>query len=194
MFDMALDDSETRFAALYYSAGNGTGESAICLYDIGPGGGKKLDTVLLQGEFPLKCSFVEGGGLVVITNRSLRVYDEDLDETSAYGFGEAAICAFDANSNGTVAVVSTGTQKNVLALDGEGDKIFSGTIGENISAESTYGDFIFLRTVTGVIRIDTSNGEREFLPSDSGKMPIYGEDTAIVCGDAKAEYLVFDYK
>ena len=48
-----------------------------------------------------------------------------------------------------------------------------------------------MRTASGVIRIDMDKNEREFLPSESGKMLIYGNDTAMVCGDAKAEYLVF---
>jgi hypothetical protein len=51
-----------------------------------------------------------------------------------------------------------------------------------------------MRTATGVIRIDIRREESEFLACDSGKMLIYGEDTAMVCGDARAEYLVFGKK
>jgi len=33
-FDIALKDDQTRLAALYYSAGSGVGETALCVYDI----------------------------------------------------------------------------------------------------------------------------------------------------------------
>ena len=192
MFDMALNDSQSRFATLYYSAGNGTGETAVCVYDIISSGGQKLSNVLLQGEFPLRCSFIEGGGLVVITDRSIRVYDDDFKQVSEQSFGEAKICAFDANENGAIAVVSKGSERNVYAYDSDGDELFDGAVSENVSSAAVYGDYLFLGTVSGVIRIDSSDGEREFLPSENGKMLVYSEDTAIVCGDAKAEYLVFD--
>ena len=63
---------------------------------------------------------------------------------------------------------------------------------ENVSAVGKVGESIFLRTVSGVIRIDTKKDKKEFLPCEEGKMLIYDTDTAIVCGDAKAEYLVFE--
>ncbi len=191
MFDMALNDSDTRVASLYYSTGNGTGETAICVYDKSNSGGKRLSNILLQGEFPLKCSFIDNDSLAVVTNRSIRIYDKNFKQTELQSFGEAEICAFDATENGAIAVVSTGTQKNIFAFDSDGDRAFGGSVNENISAASIFGDHLFLRTVTGVIRVNMSNAAKEFLPSDGGKMLIYSEDTAIVCGDAKAEYLVF---
>ena len=55
-----------------------------------------------------------------------------------------------------------------------------------------YNDFIFANTGDGVARISLKNKkEQEYLPSDNGDMLIYGEDTVLVCGEAKAEYLVF---
>ena len=147
---------------------------------------------MLQGEFPLKCSFIEGDRLAVITNRSIRIYDSKFKQISEQSFAEGKIAAFDANSNGAVAVINNGVQKNVYAYDSDGDKIFDGVLSDNVSSVSVCGGYLFFRTVSGVIRIDASSDEKQFLPSDSGSMLIYDENTAVVCGDAKAEYLVFD--
>jgi hypothetical protein len=51
-----------------------------------------------------------------------------------------------------------------------------------------------MRTTSGVTRVDLKRKTSEFLASESGKMLIYSEDTAMVCGDARAEYLVFGKK
>ena len=191
MLDMSLNNSESRFASLYYSAGNGTGETAICVYDIRNSNGKRLSNILIQGEFPLQCAFLGDDRLAVITDRSIRIYDDDSKQIYSQSFGEAKICAVSANENGAIAVVSNGSLKTVYSFDSDGEPLYGGRVSENISAAAVHGDYLFLRTVTGVIRIDASSGAQSFLPSDSGKMLIYSEDTAIVCGDAKAEYLVF---
>ena len=195
MFDMALNSDQSRFAALYYSSGSGIGESAICVYDVdSSSSAKKLSEISLTGEFPLRCAFLDNDAVAVVTDRSVRVYDRSFNEIAVQNFGEAEINAFDANEHGVVAVASRGTQKNIIAFDEKGNKLYSGTEGENISSVGVFGDFVFLRTVSGVIRLDTKTDGRQYLPSDSGKMLIYGEDTAIVCGEAKAEYLVFSKK
>lgn len=191
-FDIALNDSESRVAALYYSAGNGVGETALCVYDVASSGSAgTLAEIKIEGEFPLKCVFLENDDVAVITDRSVRVYDKSFKETSYEPFGEGDISAFNASQRGGAVVVSHGSQKNVLAFNEKGKTVYNGNVGENVSAVDIAGDFIFLRTVSGVVRIDMNSDEREYLGSDSGEMLVYGEDTAIVCGDAKAEYLVF---
>lgn len=191
-FDIALNDSETRVAALYYSAGSGVGETALCIYDVtNSSSAGILAEVKLEGEFPLKCAFLDNDAVAVITNRSLRVYNKSFKEISYEPFGETEVSAFDASAQGGAVVLSRGSQKTVLAFDESGKTVYGGNVTENVSAVGVAGDFVFLRTVSGVIRIDMTNDESEYLNSDGGEMLVYGEDTAIVCGDAKAEYLVF---
>ena len=132
--------------------------------------------------------------MAVITDRSIRVYDKNFKEISCELFGEGEISAFNASSTGGAAVVSHGAQKSIIAFGENGKTVYNGSVSENVSYVAVSGDFLFLRTVSGVIRIDMTNDEREFLRSDSGYMLIHSDDTAIVCGDAKAEYLVFGKK
>ena len=195
MFDMALNSSQSRFDALYYSSGSGIGQTSVCVYDVdSSSSAKKLSDIDIDGEFPLKCAFLNDNTLAIITDRSIRVYDKSFKEISSHSFGEAEINAFEANEHGVVAVASKGTNREIIVFDKKGKEAFSGVVAENISSVGIQENFIFLRTVSGVIRIDTDTERREYLPSDRGKMIIYGKDTAIVCGEAKAEYLVFGKK
>ena len=192
LFDMSLNDSDTRFSALYYDAGNGVGETAVCVYDVkSSDSAKKLKEIKLEGEFPLECAFLENDALAVVTNRSVRIYDKNFEEISVEEFGEARVSAFDASEHGVAVVISKGVEKSIVSFDKKGKSSYNGSISENISGIRKHGDFMFMRTATGVIRLDIKEDKSEFLSSDGGKMLVYGDDTAIVCGEAKAEYLVF---
>ncbi len=195
VFDIALNDSETRLASLYYDAGEGTGRTSVCIYDVeSSSSARKLKEINLEGEFPLQCSFLDNGSIAVITNRTVRIYDKSFNEKTVEEFGEAELNAFDASREGVVVVTGNGIRKNIISFDRKGKKIYSGTIDENVSAVKIMDEFVFVRTVSGVVRVDTGNDKYEFLPSDSGKMLVYSKDTAIVCGEARAEYLVFGKK
>ena len=80
----------------------------------------------------------------------------------------------------------------MYAIDSKGNPSYSKPIGENVTKTDIIGKYLFLQTSSGVIRIDTDSKTRQFLSSDQGAMLVYSEDTAIVCGEAKAEYLVFE--
>ncbi len=193
IFDMSLDLSNDAFAALYFEDGGGIGTTTVCLYsDISA---KTKEEKELVGEFPLACSFLDNRKLVVITNRSIRLYNENFDEKKVFEFEEANVTAFDASADGAAVVVSSGVPKRIIAFDKKGELLYNSDIGENISDVSVNEKFVFLQTISGVMRIDAKgDDEPEFLPSDNGEMLIYSEDTAMVCGEAKAEYLVFGKK
>ena len=194
-FDVSLNESGNRVAALYYSAGDGTGETALCIYDVSNSSNAgKLTEIKMSGEFPLRCSFMADDRIAVITDRSFRVYDKGFKEIAAEYFGEGNVSAFDVNDNGGAVVINEEREKKVLAFDEKGKVICDGRMAENVSAVSVCGDFVFLRTVNGVVRIDTHSKTRENLDCYSGYMLVYDDNTAIVCGDAKAEYLVFGKK
>ena len=81
VFDMALNDSQSRFAALYYESGDGTGCTSVCIYDVkSSSSARMLKEISLEGEFPLACSFLDNEAVAVITNRSLRIYDKNFNE------------------------------------------------------------------------------------------------------------------
>lgn len=193
VFDMTLSSAEDRLATIAYDVGSGTGETVITVYDIeNKNTAKKLTPHSFEGEFPLSCAYLESGDLAVITNGSIRIFDKNLKELKAQRFYESTVTAFNVSKNGAVAVVSSGSIKTVYAFDANGNLVYDKNIGENIRKADIIGESLFLQTASGVIRINVDNKTRQFLSSSQGSMLVYNENTAIVCGEAKAEYLVFE--
>lgn len=193
VFDMATSSSQGRFATIAYDVGSGTGETIITVYDTSSSNtAKKLYEHSIDGEFPLSCAYLDGGALAVVTNGSVRIFDKDLNEKEKTVFYEGSVGAFNVSKNGAVAVVNTGTVRTVYAFDSKGNLVYDNPIGENIIRGDIVGKYLFLQTSSGVIRINTDDKQRQSLSSGQGSMLVYSEDTAIVCGEAKAEYLVFD--
>ena len=195
MFDMSLSSSDSRFASLCYEEGIGIGITSVCIYDIGSSkSAGLLKEIELEGEFPLRCAFLEGGELAVITNRSVRIYDKKFKEKEKITFGEVSVSAFDASENGVAVAINSETRKKVIAFDKNAKLVYNDEVADNVSDLAIYDEFVFVQTGSGVIRIDGNSGDSEKLTCDAGKLLIYGEDTAIVCGEAKARYLVFGKK
>lgn len=192
IFDMAIGESGERFCTLTYQAGSGKGMTTLNLYNIKSSESSgKLESIDIDGEFPIGCAYLDNGRIAVLTNLAIRIYDKDLDEKEKHTFYDANIRAFRTGVEGISVVVSSDAEKKVIAYNEKGEFAYEDDLGENVSAIEQCDGYLFLRTASGVIRIDMDNNEREFLPSESGKMLIYGSDTAMVCGEAKAEYLVF---
>ena len=195
IFGMSQSDADSRFAALYYEANSGVGATSVCIYDTeSSDSARVVGEVSFDGEFPIECSFLENGRLAVLTNRAVRVLDKNFKEIAKQSFGEASVSAFDVSRKGTTVAISNGIAKKVIAFDKNGDLLYNENINENVSDVGISEKCVFLRTISGVIRIDTQEKVSEFLPSDLGELLIYSEDTAIVCGEARAEYLVFGKK
>ena len=192
IFDMAIGENGERFCTLTYQAGNGKGMTTLNLYSIKSSESSgKLESIDIDGEFPISCAYLDNGRIAVLTNLAIRIYDKDLDEREKHTFYGSTIRAFKASADGVSVVVSSDADKKIIAYDEKGEFAYEKDLSENVSAIEQCDGYLFLRTASGVIRIDMDNNEREFLPSESGKMLIYGNDTAMVCGEAKAEYLVF---
>ena len=195
IFDMALEDGGERFCTLAYNAGAGNGETVLSIYNIASSqSGEKLESLSINGEFPIGCSFLDNGRIAVLTNVSVRIYDKNCNQIERNTFYGSSIRAFSVNTYGVSVVIGSESQKNVISFDKKGDLVYNSPIEENVSSIILEGKYLFLRTSDGVIRIDVNNEESEFLTSENGKMLVYNENTAMVCGDARAEYLVFGKK
>ncbi len=191
VFDMSLYGKKEKLSALYYEAGSGVGRTVICEYDIS-NAGKDIKEIVLDGEFPIECAYLSNGYMAIITNRSVHIYDDDMRERESISFNDSEITAFCASEDGAAVSVSSGTQKRVIAFDKKGELIYNDVTFENVRDIGIAEKSVFLHSVSGVTRIDTKRDKIEFLSSEDGKMLVYDELTVIVCGDAKAEYIVFD--
>ena len=192
VFNMALSDDGNRFCKLSYDAGSGNGLTTLTLYDISSeANASRTGTVELSGEFPIGCAFIDSNKIALLTNLSVRIYDKNCKLKSTENFYGSKIRAFDVSEEGIALVLNSDAQKKVIAFDKKGDMVYNSPIVENISSVKQKGGYLFLKNANGVIRVEIKNGDSEMLTCENGKMLIYSEDTAVVCGTARAEYLVF---
>ena len=54
-----------------------------------------------------------------------------------------------------------------------------------------FGKYIFLKSTRGVLRLDTDKGETESFDCQNGKLMVYDDKTAIICGESSAVYVKF---
>jgi hypothetical protein len=189
-FDIAIDSDSDRMAVCYYDIGDGSGVSQIVIRKYS--NMEEVADISINGEFVLKCGFISQNRFGVITNRSVRIYDKNFDEWNSEEYAAATVSGFYLDSYGA-AIAYTENSKNIaLIFDKTGNLVYNDTINDNVKDIGICEQFAFFRTDSGIIRIDTLTGNQQFLPSGQGRMLLYGADTALVCGDSKAEYLVFD--
>ena len=195
VMDVSLNESGDKFCKISYQSGDGSGLSVLTVFDIkNSQTASKIATINIDGEFPIGCSFIDGDRIAILTNRSVRIYDKNFKESEKEEFYKESIRAFDISRNGVSLVIGSGSEKKVLVFDKKGEKVYNNHVTENVSSIKSEGKYLFLQMANGVTRIDIQKNDSEYLHCDSGKMLIYNESTAMVCGSARAEYLVFGRK
>ena len=201
--DLAIDAEGERMAVLYYSVGDGRGATTLRVYDISerkgdtrePDEDRILNERIFDYSFPLACSFLDKGGLSVVTDSSLTVIDDlyNVYEEQRYGGEISALCA---DSTGVAVAVKTGALNDVnkvIACDSGGELIYSDIVRGSARQIAVRGKYIFIKSDTGALRVDSASGEEELYECQSGKMLVYDEETAIVCSESKAVYIKFNY-
>ncbi len=189
-FNIAMDDN--KIAICYYDIGDGSGKTDISIrtYDKMT----EIASISVDGEFVLSSGFLSDNRYAVITDHSIRIYDKNYEEINSYEYSSSTVTGFDMNDFGVAVSYTENSKNTVIVFDKSGNLLYNEAISENINDISVYEQYIFFRTDTGVIRLDALTQSEQFLPSDQGKMLIYSSNTALVCGDSKAEYLVFNNK
>lgn len=189
-FDVEMSSEYDRLAISYYYEGDGSGKTQIVIRTLSST--EEFEQIDIEGEFLLECGFLSDERFAVITDRSVRIYDKYFEELEAYSFNNGVVSGYEIGSQG-VAVSYTQNSKNIaIAFDKSGNLLYNEDINDNIKDIGVFDKYIFLRTDSGVIRISSESDDEQFLSSGQGQMLIYSADTALVCGDAKAEYLVFE--
>lgn len=189
VFDLAMRRDRNTLAILMYEMGTGTGRTILSARNLNTK--KEVQQLSFDGEFPLGCVFLDKDLFAVVTDHQIRIYDQSfrlVQSSDSYGSGK--ITAYSLTEEGIALAFSDSSKNFVLAFDKTGKLLYNSPIQTNISDLCVYDDVLFLQTESGVYRINSSN-EQAFLPSGQGKMLIYNDTTALVCGSSKAEYLVF---
>ena len=190
IFDISMDSESRSISMLYYDAGNGTGRTALMVKDIDSLESKgSLD---FDGEFPLGVASLDKDRLAVITDGSVRIIDKNMQILQHIEYFDREMIDFDISEHGIVLSVMKSAQNQIIAFDKSGNLLYNDFILYTVSEIGLSGSYIFINTGNGVVRINAGENQKdEFLPSDGGRLQIYDSNTVLVCGESKAEYLVY---
>lgn len=190
-FDVKISKDLDRIVGVYYDNGNGTGQTTVSIRRYSEPEDEML-SISVMGEFPLSFGYLENGRTALMTNRSVRIYDKNFEEINRYEYSNVTLTGFSLSDQGG-AVSYVGDSKNiVIAFDKEGNLLYNDNVYRNVVDVAVFGKYVFMRTESGVIRIEPRTTTEEELLSDQGQMLVYDENTVLVCGSSKAEYLVFE--
>ncbi len=196
VFDVVMDSDRQQLAMLTYDVGQGTGCTTLSVYDLSQVARKKeiikTKQIEYSGEFPLSCGFLENNTFALLTDHCIRILDEEYDikeTTDDYSAGN--LTGYFLNELGAAACFTDSSKNTIIAFDKSGNILYNDFVTFPVSDIAVYENYVFLQTEQGVTRISTPKMTEEHLPSGQGKLLIYNADTALVCGESKAEYLVF---
>ena len=189
-FDVVMSDEADRLAVSYYDIGDGSGRTEIRILTLSTA--EEYETISIDGEFLLECGFLSKDIFAVITDQSLRLYDKFFQEIDSQTYYNGVISGYDVNEHGAAVSYTYNSQNVAIVFDKNGNLLYNEAMSNNIKDIGVFENYIFLRTDDGILRIKGNSTDEQFLTSGQGKMLIYSSDTALVCGDSKAEYLVFE--
>ena len=190
VFDLVIHKERNCLAMLYYDEGNGTGRSTLSVRDLTTL--EEVNCLQFDGEFSLACGFLENNRFALLTDRYIRIFDQDFDEKErSRDYSAGSITGYSLSEHGVGVSVTLSSKNLVIAFDKSGNLLYNDGVSFTISDISVYDSYIFLQTEQGVTRIDSKSEVQMHLDSGTGKMLIYNANTALVCGESKAEYLVF---
>jgi hypothetical protein len=156
-----------------------------------------LERVLFEdrygGVFPLGCAFFDNGSLSVVTDGTISVYNKKYAPESEIGFTDE-MSAFSVDSPGAAIALRSGALNNknrVIAFDQSGELMFDGTVSSSADGIGVSGRYLFLKSTRGVLRVDTKDSSEKYVESQTGKLMVYDDETAIVCGESTASYIKF---
>ena len=190
-FDVKISRALDRIVAVYYDNGNGTGCTTLSVRKYSDPTGELLNFAV-SGEFPLSFGFLADGRCALMTNQSIRIYDEHFEEINKYEYSGGSITGFSLDGEGGALSYVSDSRNIVIAFDNAGALLYNDNVHRNVTDVGVFGRYVFLRTESGVVRLNPKTSYEEELRSDQGKMLVYDENTALVCGSSKAEYLVFE--
>ena len=192
--DVSIDKSGERLGAVYVGTDGGIVCTHVVFYDLLKR--TKTDELIYKGEFPLGCSFLDGGGFVMVSDSSAVVYDRKLKEKYVSdSFSDKAVSGIFCDSEYVAVAVNDGVivdLNEIIVFDKNGDLVYENLVLSDVGELSVCDGYLFIKNSEGVMRVGLKNGVTEQLVSQAGKMFVYDTSTAIVCLPSKAAYLDFN--
>ncbi len=161
--------NDNRVAMLSVYNENGIFMTELMIFD--PRSETPLSIQTLAGEMGCRVGWLDGGGLVALTDSALHFYDRNYEPISTFNF-EGKVpqrCAF--SPRGADVVFSQniiGSGELVVMLDHEGKKLSEVTLDGQILDLVSYEDRIYALFDSKIIRIGTADGSISEAEIESG--------------------------
>ena len=198
IFSISLNSDEQKLSVLSYERGNGTGRAVLTVYDISKISDEKGKIIAVEhetcfdGEFPIQCGYIKSGNLAVITDKSVRIFSNSyVEKNGEVDYSNGTLTGYSISPEGVAISTMRSANSYLLAYDENGNLLCDRSVSHNISDVCVYDSKIFLHIDQGIVRIDPSGWGSQLLTCGSGKMLVYNSETALLCGESKAEYLIF---
>ena len=192
--DIALSSDGKTLGAIYADTDNGIMCTKLVFFDVKKN--EKIEEQVYSGEFPLACSFLDGGGFAIVTDGKVRVFDRALmDDEQSEDYSAYSVSAVWCDSEYVALTYNNGITNDankVLVFDKDGDLVYNDIIRSDVSQLAVCDGYFFVKNASGEVRTSIRDGMEDRLDSQDGKMLIYDGATALLCTEAKAVYLNFD--
>lgn len=192
--DVSIDKNGERLGAVYVGSDDGIVSTHVVFYDLRKQ--IKIDEYVYSGEFPLGCSFLDGGGFVMVSDSSAVVYDRRLEEKYiSESYADRSVSGIYCDGEYVAVAVNDGVivdLNEIIVFNKSGELIYDEMLLSGVSELSVHGGYLFVKNGDGVMRVGLKNGATELLESKGGKMFVYDTSTVIVCLPSKAVYLDFN--
>ena len=187
-FDIAMNSDHGKLAITYLDP-SGSGNTIVNMHSFTDM--SNPEQIVIDGEFPYASGFLANGYFSVITKSGIHIYDRNYEELDSSSYANANISGFFISEHGAAVSYTENSKNYVVAFDGNGNCVFDEGSDTLVNDIGIYDGYLFLRTDLGVTRIDYRASKHASLNSGQGKMLIYDANTVLICGESKAEYIVF---
>ena len=194
IFDIALDSDNGRMMSAGYDNGSGTGKTMVEIREypfVKEENATLSHTIEIEGEFPLGCGFLDEKRIAVVTTAGIYIYDQNAELLTSERYVGKTVLGFDISSHGVSVVTVYASQNEAIAFDAAGRMVYHDSILLNADEVGQFDGYLFLKAQNQVLRIELSTGQEKRLQSSDGQMLVYDQKNVLVCGEAKAAYLIF---
>ncbi len=162
---VALNEAADRMLVALVSSANGAFATTVRSYSLDKDAMES--ELVVEGEYPRKICFRDGGGFILLTNKSCRFYDADNTLLNSVVFGTEGISSFDMNNSGFVRVMSVAelsAAENLIYYNADGEKVLEKQFAAGVKHVTRYDGFLFTVSGDKLSIVNIASGQERLCP------------------------------
>ena len=154
-FGMSLDEAGERLGVIYADTSNGVISMQTVFYDLKEH--EKISEYSFDGEFPLGCSFLDGGGFAVVSDSAIRIFDKRLNKKNVSdSYAAQRVSAVYVDKDYCAVTFNNGIitdENDIFVFDKKGSLVYNDKIASDVSQLALRDGSVFIKNSEGVLRI-----------------------------------------